>query len=286
MRPGEGFAAHEFGMAAERMEAIAPAVRGRVARRRRARLASRWLRMLLVATPMVAALAALSPEANGPAPVADPLTTSALAPRRAAVPAANPEGDPLAGSAPALALEGSDWPAQTITTSLRRNPATGAREDAVAAGDFAGAGRHLQVALARGGDEGSRYLALARRAAAVGKAVVKAVPANAVPTRFGPAQTTALVLESGGVQRACTGFRVARPQGGLHLEGWLCGADALAPRDEELACALSDLVLAPATDEAALRAAFAEADRTRLMGCRAGDRAGLAPRRARGAPGR
>lgn len=286
MRPGGDVQADAV-EAPGSIEAIAPAVRRRVARRRQARLASRWLRTLLAATPMVAGIAALSPEANRPAPAFDPVTTSALVPR--AAPGPDLDWEPLPRAAPALALQGRDWQGQTTATSLRRHSATGAREDSIAAGAFEGTGPHVQVTLTASQDApdgGSLYLGMARRAAAAGRAVIKVTPGTSVPTRFGPAQTAALVLESGGRQRACTGFRVARPEAGLRLEGWLCGPDGQAPPEAKLACALSDLALTPAADDPALEAAFAEADRNRLMGCRAEDRAGLAPRTVRPTPGR
>ena len=188
------------------------------------------LRAATASTLIIGVLAALARE-EARAPV--PLAASSPAPS-----APQPAWRPAADLAPLYALDETRF-------AVRLHPELG-REDAVVVGALGEAGPHLRLVLRRGPAlrPSSFFLDLARRAGEVGLSVARSGRAEAVPTRFGPAEAAEAVLV-GAVGRTCLAFRFEGREVGWSAAGWLCGPTGRPATGERLACLLDRLTLAP-----------------------------------------
>lgn len=158
------------------------------------------------------------------------------------------------------------------TTRSARRHRSGAMEDVLAHGAFAGSEPHLHLAILRHGADGpggtaSPYLALTRRAAFAGLSVVRMAQPDAMPTKFGLAETADVTLAQGGHARACLAFRLVAQEEILSLEGWLCGTPGQPADRAQLSCMIDRLGLLAAGDDKPLRALFAASERRRDPRC-------------------
>lgn len=158
------------------------------------------------------------------------------------------------------------------TAHSARRHRSGAMEDLLAHGVFADATPHLHLAILRHGAGGpgqpaSPYLSLTRRAAFAGLSVVRMAQPDAMPTKFGLAETADVVLGQAGHTRACLAFRLVAPEEILGLEGWLCGTPDQPADRAQLSCMIDRLGLLAAGDDRPLRALFAASERRRDPRC-------------------
>lgn len=158
------------------------------------------------------------------------------------------------------------------TTRSARRHRSGAMEDVLAHGGFGDETPQLHLAILRHGADGpgepaTPYLALTRRAAYAGLSVVRMAQPEAMPTKFGLAESADVVLAEGGHTRACLAFRLVAQEEILGLEGWLCGTPDQPADRAQLSCMIDRLGLLAAGDDRPLRALFAASERRRDPRC-------------------
>ena len=212
------------------------------------------LRTAIASTVIIGALVALArQEARVPTGVSLAAPTPALS-------APQPAWAPVTELAPVYSLDGAPF-------AVRLHPRDG-REDAVAVGALDEDGPHLRLVLRRGPapPPSSFFVDLVRRAGEVGLSIARSGRAEAVPTKFGPVEAAEAVLV-GVVERACLAFRFESREIGWSAAGWLCGPAGRPATGERLACLLERLTLAPAADDPALSALFAQGQGLRPAAC-------------------
>lgn len=158
------------------------------------------------------------------------------------------------------------------TARSARRHRSGTMEDVLSHGTHAGNGPYLHLAVLREAApsapaQQSPYLALTRRAALAGLSVARMAQPDAMPTKFGLAETADAVLAQGAHTRACLAFRLVAPEEILSLEGWLCGTPDQPADRAQLSCTIDRLGLLAAGDDRPLRALFAAAERRRDPRC-------------------
>lgn len=114
------------------------------------------------------------------------------------------------------------------------------------------------------GDEAPFFVGLSRRAAAAGVAVAKAAPGEPIESKFGEMESAEARLSTNGFERSCLAFRRAVPGEVLRILGWYCPSEGARARAPELSCLVDRLELSGATEDKALRDAFAAAQPRRL----------------------
>jgi hypothetical protein len=91
------------------------------------------------------------------------------------------------------------------------------------------------------------------------------------------------VTLAGPAEQACQAFRFADAQASFAFQGWVCGSEAQPVNEGHLAC-LIDRIALGATDNPAVKAIFAEAERQRLEGCGPTERTASVEIRSPGRP--
>jgi hypothetical protein len=129
----------------------------------------------------------------------------------------------------------------------------------------------MRVSVYRLGSEANDptpfFVDLSRRAAAVGLAVVKTTPGEAMPTKFGDMEAVETKLRMNEVERNCLAFRRAVPGEKLRVMGWYCvPAGSFAGR-AGLSCLINRLALLSAGEDNILRDSFVAAERRRPAAC-------------------
>jgi hypothetical protein len=223
-----------------------------------------WLRLCLGSGAVTAALVAL---ARQPEPAVFDYPERPVideAPLRAPPPLWQPIAQPTVF----FAVDMPDLQGLPFTYDARRD-SDDAREDALTFGtadaDSRPYGRLIVHQAPQSEGQGlSFFVDFARRAADAGLAVGRSALASGVSTKFGLAEAADVAL-SGGVERACLGFRFSHADAALRLGGWLCGPGGQPPSRRQLACLIDGLSLRGG--DAGLRAVFAQAERQRDPTC-------------------
>jgi hypothetical protein len=236
-------------------EPAASAQPRRVRRARRRPLP--WLRMALLSPLSIAVLVSLARQHDRPAPPHAPQAVPA-----AVLVAPAPLWRPLPSAPAPYGLEGR---AEPIAIEAREHM-SGGREDTLSFGAFGDAG-YGRISLVQGFTEPARsfFVDIVRRAAEAGLSVTRNAQSRPVPTKFGPMEVAAVTL-AGPAEQACQAFRFADAQASFAFQGWVCGSEAQPVNEGHLACLVDRIALA-ATDNPAVKAIFAEAERQRLEGC-------------------
>lgn len=234
---------------------IADWVDERPSRRLKRRRAS-WLRVIVMSSCSIAGLAYLALQlepARQPAERPQKIPSSVLV-------APAPAWRPLPPSPAPYALSGTAGP----VAAEARQHGSGAREDTLTLGRF-GDFRYAQVSLVQGTAEppGSFYIEIVRRAARAGLAVAHQGQSRTVATKFGPLEAAPLTLAAK-AEQACQAFRFTDTEAHFSLQGWLCGSSA--PDDAQLACFI-DGIVPTGSASPSLKAAFAQAERSRTDAC-------------------
>jgi hypothetical protein len=229
-------------------------------RRSRARLP--WLRMAVLSALSVAGLVYLAQRTGR-----DELSGSPKAIPPAILVAPAPLWRPVTSAPPLYAIEKSSGP---VVIEARQH-SSGGRQDTLALGAFSDAS-HGRISFIHGFNEPARsfFVQLVRQAAEAGLSVTRNAQSRLLATKFGPVETASVTL-AGTTERNCQAFRFADAEASFGFHGWLCGTDAQAVDESQLACFIDRISLA-ADDDPALRAVFARADRNRLDVCALGAR--------------
>lgn len=174
-----------------------------------------------------------------------------------------PEWRALAAPTIGLGLDAAGFVGLPARHTARAH-ASGAMEDTLVFGAFAGAGTHLRITLRREGDAPAPargfFVETALAAAEAGLAVARSGQAEPLATKFGMLDVAQLTLENGPV-RACLAFRGGAAPA---LSGWLCAEPA---RARDLACLIDGLVLLDDGGDPRLAAAFAATAGRAPSGC-------------------
>ncbi len=158
----------------------------------------------------------------------------------------------------------------SLTVEARQHT-SGAREDTLTLGRF-GDARHARLTLTQASPEPARsfFVDIVRRAAEVGLAVSRDEQSRLVATKFGPVEAAAMTLV-GKSEQECQAFRFADRDSGFGIQGWLCGSDAAALDEAQLACFIDGITLAGAGSPS-LKALFVRAEKSRSEACGPGAR--------------
>lgn len=222
------------------------------------------IRTGLAAAAAIAVLALIAREA--PRPAVEPAPIRAVPPAALVAPA--PLWTAIPEPKPHYAVDLPQLKSLPQIHEARRH-ANGGREDKLVYGVFESEQPYLRLAVFRGPHEAERpasfFLDLARRAGEAGLAVVRSGLAATVPTKLGALETAEVVL-SDAFERPCLAFRLRHDETGVAAHGWYC-APAEPRAAFEPACLVDRLAALPAAGDAALKAAFARADRRRNPGC-------------------
>jgi hypothetical protein len=251
-----------------------PAASAQVRPSRRSRRPLPWLRMALLSSLSIAALVSLARQHDRPGPPGAPraVPSSVLV-------APPPLWRPLPAAPAAYGLEGR---AEPIAIEAREHM-SGGREDTLTFGAFGDSG-YGRISLVQGFTEPARsfFVDIVRRAAEAGLSVTRNAQSGPVPTKFGPMEVAAVTL-AGTTEQACQAFRFADAQASFAFQGWVCGSDAEPVSEGHLAC-LVDRIALGTTDNPAVKAIFAKAERQRLEGCGSGERTASVEIRSPGRP--
>jgi hypothetical protein len=251
-----------------------PAASAPLRRVRRARRPLPWLRMALSSSLSIAALVSLARQHDRPAPPDAPQAVPS-----AVLVAPAPLWRPLP---PAPALYGLEGRAEPIAVEAREHM-SGGREDTLTFGAFGDPG-YGRISLVQGFTEPARsfFVDIVRRAAEAGLSVTRNAQSRPVPTKFGPMEAAAVTL-AGPAEQACQAFRFADAEASFAFQGWVCGSEAQPVNEGHLACLVDRIALA-ATDNPAVKAIFARAERQRLEGCGPGEKTASVEVRSPGRP--
>jgi hypothetical protein len=222
----------------------------------------RWFRMILLSTLMVGSLVYFARQKGDEAKV---VARTGIPSSVLIAPA--PVWTAVAASPALYAIEKTSGTAGLET----RQHTSGAREDTLTLNRF-GEARHARLTLTQGSVEPSRsfFVDIVRRAADAGLAVSRNAQSRMLITKFGPIEVAAMTLV-GKVEQDCQTFRFMDRDSGFGFQGWLCGPEAEAIDDVQLACFIDGVTLTGAGSPS-LKALFARVERNRTEACGAASR--------------
>lgn len=172
---------------------------------------------------------------------------------------------------PMFGLESPELDRASATLEARRSPDGSQREDVLGFGGFAEPKPHLMLRLiaehGRGDLSQPFIIALVREAASRAMSVQRSGMPAAIQTRFGPVETADATLSDGDVSRACIAFRMEAGALPLSLSGWWCGGNGKPADRQQLVCLIDRIDLLNASDDRALRSAFARTELNRQPAC-------------------
>ncbi len=216
-----------------------------------------WLRLILLSALSIAGLVYFAQHGQRANRPGDPKTVPA-----AVLIAPAPVWKTISPSPAVYALEKSQGP---LTMEARQHTG-GAREDILTLGRF-GEPRHARIILVQGLADPPRsfFIETVRRAADAGLSVARNTLSRSVATKFGPVEAASLTL-AGPAEQSCQAFRFSDRDADFGFLGWLCGPEADALTDTQLACFIDGIGLAGGTSPS-LKAVFARAERNRTGAC-------------------
>jgi hypothetical protein len=175
---------------------------------------------------------------------------------------------------PAFVLDTPLFPREQAGLSARRHNPGGGREDVFSFGRAGAPHGFARVVVYRTGSEagqpGTLFLELARRAAEDGFALLRSAQPAPLQTKFGPVESTEMVLSGGGAEHHCSAWRIVAEEQDLRVTGWLCSPDERPVDRLALACLVDRLELSPAQTDGGLRTLFSQTERRRTPGCPSG----------------